>query len=165
MGLSFTIAAGPRQRSHSEVRVPLVSWPHFTASDSRLHLPGGPGPCIYIPQEQDDPVIPPGTGFPFRCLLRLAGLRWRYWNPPPHGMGVFTFPNNIFISTIALSVVLLVFLLKCERNPVVPQSIYAQDRWEDILCRTSQFICGITTKKLLLLSAPLSPGFRKASSL
>jgi hypothetical protein len=22
--------------------------------------------------------------FPFRCLLRLAGLRWRYLNPPPH---------------------------------------------------------------------------------
>jgi hypothetical protein len=30
-GLSFTIAAGPRQRSHSGVRVP-----HFTVSDSRL---------------------------------------------------------------------------------------------------------------------------------
>jgi hypothetical protein len=27
--------------------------------------PGGPGPRIYIPQEQGDPVIPPGTGFPF----------------------------------------------------------------------------------------------------
>jgi hypothetical protein len=23
--------------------------------------------------------------FPFRCLLRLAGLRWRYSIPPPHG--------------------------------------------------------------------------------
>jgi hypothetical protein len=23
--------------------------------------------------------------FPFRRLLRLAGLRWRYSNPPPHG--------------------------------------------------------------------------------
>jgi hypothetical protein len=27
--------------------------------------PGGPGPCIYIPQEQGGPVIPPGTVFPF----------------------------------------------------------------------------------------------------
>jgi hypothetical protein len=36
--------------------------------------PGGPGPCIYIPQEQVGPVIPPGTGIPLRCLLRLAGL-------------------------------------------------------------------------------------------
>jgi hypothetical protein len=25
--------------------------------------PGGPGPRIYIPQEQGGPVIPPGTGF------------------------------------------------------------------------------------------------------
>jgi hypothetical protein len=25
------------------------------------------------------------TWFPFCCLLRLAGLRWRYSNPPPHG--------------------------------------------------------------------------------
>jgi hypothetical protein len=24
-------------------------------------------------------------GFPFHCLLRLTGLRWRYSNPPPHG--------------------------------------------------------------------------------
>jgi hypothetical protein len=37
--------------------------------------PGGPGRRIYIPQEQGDPVMPPGTGFPFRRLLRLAGLR------------------------------------------------------------------------------------------
>jgi hypothetical protein len=27
--------------------------------------PGGPGLCIYIPQRQDGPVIPPGTGYPF----------------------------------------------------------------------------------------------------
>jgi hypothetical protein len=25
--------------------------------------------------------------FPFRHLLRLAGLRWRYSTPPPHGLG------------------------------------------------------------------------------
>jgi hypothetical protein len=28
----------------------------------RLPQPGGPGPRIYIPQEQGGPVIPPGTG-------------------------------------------------------------------------------------------------------
>jgi hypothetical protein len=44
-------------------------------------------PPIYIPQEQGGPVIPPGTGFPFCRLLRLAGLRWRYSNQPPHGSG------------------------------------------------------------------------------
>jgi hypothetical protein len=50
-----------------------------------LPQPGGPGTHIYIPQEQGGPDIPPGTGFPFRRLLRLEGLRWRYSNPPPHG--------------------------------------------------------------------------------
>jgi hypothetical protein len=35
-GLSFTIIAGPRQRSHSRIRVPWDSRPHFTVSDSRL---------------------------------------------------------------------------------------------------------------------------------
>jgi hypothetical protein len=43
MGLSFTIAAGPRQRSRSQVRAPRDSWPHFTVSDSGLLQPGGPG--------------------------------------------------------------------------------------------------------------------------
>jgi hypothetical protein len=37
-------------------------------------------------QEQSVPVIPPGTGFPFRRVLRLAGLRWSYSNPPPRGV-------------------------------------------------------------------------------
>jgi hypothetical protein len=36
--------------------------------------PGGPGPCIYVFQWQRGPVIPPGTRFPFHCLLRVAGL-------------------------------------------------------------------------------------------
>jgi hypothetical protein len=84
-GLSFT-AAGPRQRSHSWVRVPQDPWPYFTLSDSRLPQPGGPGPRIYIPQEQGGSVITPGTGFHFRRLLRLAGLRWRYSNPLPRGV-------------------------------------------------------------------------------
>jgi hypothetical protein len=35
-GLSFTIAPGPRQRSHSRVRVPWDSRPYFTVSDSKL---------------------------------------------------------------------------------------------------------------------------------
>jgi hypothetical protein len=49
MGLSFTVAAGPRQHSHSPVQVPRNSWPYFTVSDSRLHQPGGPGPRFYFP--------------------------------------------------------------------------------------------------------------------
>jgi hypothetical protein len=42
-------------------------------------------PYLY-PQEQGDPVISPGTGFPLRRLLRLAGSRWRYSTPPPYGL-------------------------------------------------------------------------------
>jgi hypothetical protein len=38
---------------------------HILLSHLRLPQPGGPGPRIYIPQEQGGPVIPPGTGFPF----------------------------------------------------------------------------------------------------
>jgi hypothetical protein len=41
-GLSFTIAAGPRQGGHSIVRVPRDSWPYFTVSDSRLPFTSPP---------------------------------------------------------------------------------------------------------------------------
>jgi hypothetical protein len=40
--LSFTIAAGPRQRIHFRDRVPWDSWPHFTVSDSRLPFSSPP---------------------------------------------------------------------------------------------------------------------------
>jgi hypothetical protein len=86
MGLSFIVAAGPRHRIHSQVLVPRDTWLHCTVSDSRLLQPGGPGPRIYIPQEQGEQVITPDTGFPFRRLLRLAELRWRNSNPPTHGL-------------------------------------------------------------------------------
>jgi hypothetical protein len=46
---------------------------------------GGPGLCIYILQEEGSTVIPSDTGFPILRFLRLAGLRWRYSNPAPHG--------------------------------------------------------------------------------
>jgi hypothetical protein len=62
--------------AHSiSVPVKRNSWPYFIATYSRLIQPGGPGPCIYIHQEQGGPVISPGTGFPFLHLLRFAGLR------------------------------------------------------------------------------------------
>jgi hypothetical protein len=65
MGLSFTNSAGPRQRCHSQVRVPRDSGPYFTVSDSRLPQPGGPSPRIYISQEQGDPVISSRHWVPF----------------------------------------------------------------------------------------------------
>jgi hypothetical protein len=36
MGLSFTIAADPRQRIHFRIRLPWDSRPYFTVSDSTL---------------------------------------------------------------------------------------------------------------------------------
>jgi hypothetical protein len=41
-GLSFTIDAGPRQRSHPRVRVPWDSRPYFTVSDSRFPFSSPP---------------------------------------------------------------------------------------------------------------------------
>jgi hypothetical protein len=58
-GLSFAIAAGARQRSHSRAG---SRW-------TRDH--------ILLSQIRD---------FPLRRLQRLAGLRWRYSTPPPHGI-------------------------------------------------------------------------------
>jgi hypothetical protein len=41
-------------------------------SHLKLPQPEGPGSRIHILQEQGSLVIPPGTGFPLRRLLRLA---------------------------------------------------------------------------------------------
>jgi hypothetical protein len=57
-GLSFTIAAGPCQRI-------------LLGSESL-----GTRDHILLSQIWD---------FPFRRLLRLAGSRWKYSTPPPHG--------------------------------------------------------------------------------
>jgi hypothetical protein len=38
--------------------------------------------------------------FSFRRLLRLAGLRWRYWTPPPHGsLVIMTVLHIIYIDS------------------------------------------------------------------
>jgi hypothetical protein len=40
---------------------------------------------VFISPGTGWPGYTPDTGFSFRCLLWLAGLRWKYSIPPPHG--------------------------------------------------------------------------------
>jgi hypothetical protein len=56
--LQLILASAVIPRSES----PWDSWPHFTVSDSRFLQPGGPGPRIFIPQEQGVPVISQALG-------------------------------------------------------------------------------------------------------
>jgi hypothetical protein len=53
-----------RQCSHSQVRVPRESWPHFTVWLNAASTCRPRSPYLY-PQEQGGPVIPTGTGFLF----------------------------------------------------------------------------------------------------
>jgi hypothetical protein len=69
MGLLFTTAAGPRQHSYFQVRVPRDSWPHFTVSDSRL-------PQTW--RARFPSLYPPGTGWP-----SYAPRRWVPFSSPP----------------------------------------------------------------------------------
>jgi hypothetical protein len=83
-GLSFTTAAGPRHRSHSGGLSPTELMTIFYCLRFETPPNWRARPQHLYPQEEGGPVIPTGTGFPFR-RLRLAGLRWRHSNPPPHG--------------------------------------------------------------------------------
>jgi hypothetical protein len=79
---------------------------HISLSHLRLPQPGGPD--LHIPQKQVGPDIPPGTGFPFRRLLRLPGLRWRNYSPPPFKpvttlCKILSSLNNKFLSRTALA--------------------------------------------------------------
>jgi hypothetical protein len=67
--------------SYSQLQVPCDSY--FTASDSIFLKPRGPGPRIYIPQEHGDPVILPGTGFPFCVPVKVD-----FFNPSNRTMAL-----------------------------------------------------------------------------
>jgi hypothetical protein len=55
-------------------RVAQNPQPYFTVS-SEILQPGGRGSRIYIPQEQGDPVIPPGTDVDYRMIKK--GSDWK----------------------------------------------------------------------------------------
>jgi hypothetical protein len=81
MGLSYTIAARPRQRSHSQVWVLPDLWPHFMVSDSRLPQPGGPGSRIYIAQKQGWPGYTPRHWIPFSSLPTIRRATVEVFDP------------------------------------------------------------------------------------
>jgi hypothetical protein len=118
--LSFTIAPGPRQRSHSRVLGPRNSWSQFIVPHSRLPKPGGSIPRILILQEQGSPIITPGTGFPFRLLLRLSELRWRYSNSPPRGKGLDYSRETTYIALVGP----ILFFITLWRGPRRQHSVY-----------------------------------------
>jgi hypothetical protein len=68
MGLSFTITAGPRQGSHSQVRVPRDSWPYFTLRFETPPTWRARSPYLYLP----------GTGWPRYTPRHCIPL-----SPPP----------------------------------------------------------------------------------
>jgi hypothetical protein len=70
-GLSFTISACPRQRSHSRVGVPWGSQPYFTVSDSILPF-SSPPTTRRATVEVFDAVFTRDTG----CTLDLSWLNW-----------------------------------------------------------------------------------------
>jgi hypothetical protein len=73
MCLSFTIATGPRQRSHSWVWVSRDSWPYFTLSGSRLHQPEGPGPVFISPRNKVAQLYPQTLGSLFAASYHSQG--------------------------------------------------------------------------------------------
>jgi hypothetical protein len=68
LGLARAVTLGSKsRRTH-----------HILLSHLRLPQRGGPGPCIYIPQEQGGPVIPPSTALdsnPAMTVRSHSGLR------------------------------------------------------------------------------------------
>jgi hypothetical protein len=66
MGLQFAM-----QSLNGPIRAEPVIIRYFLLSPLRLPQLGGPGSHIYIPQKQDGPLTPPGTGLPLRRLFRI----------------------------------------------------------------------------------------------
>jgi hypothetical protein len=82
------------QCNHSLVRVAQNPKPYFTVSSETPPTWRARFPHLY-PPGSGWPNYTSGTGFPLRRLLGLAGLRWRYSNPPPTWLWrcQYIFPN------------------------------------------------------------------------
>jgi hypothetical protein len=132
MGLSFTIVAGLRQRSHSLVPVPRDSWRYFTASGWRLPQPGGLGPCIYIPP-------PPNTGAQLQpqaldsLFVALydsqghgGGIRTRLhtgWGRPCNSRSLYSLGMESVENTVSSSLSIVAWRIPCRGNVFICRSI------------------------------------------
>jgi hypothetical protein len=76
MGLSFTIAAGPRQRSHSQVPVPPYSWSHFTVLDSILPNLKCQIPAFISPRNRVARLYPQALDSLFIASYDSQGYGW-----------------------------------------------------------------------------------------
>jgi hypothetical protein len=127
LGLARAVTLGSKfSRTHDNILL----------SHLRPHQPGGPGPRIYIPQDQGGPVTPLGTGFPFRRLLRLEV----FW------------PASTRVSFVRLyALVKHVCVCKCSRTSgSIPQSWSTQEfescfvannnKWNSLRCHTLTWI-------------------------
>jgi hypothetical protein len=83
MGLSFTIVDGPRQRNHSQVRVPGTH-DHILLSQIRDSTDLEDQVPVFISPGTGWPSYNPRHRVPFRRLLQIAGLRWRCLTSSPH---------------------------------------------------------------------------------
>jgi hypothetical protein len=88
-GLSFTIAAGPRQRSHFRVRVPWDFWPYFTLSDLGLPFSSPPATLratveVFDPASTRDVLVSLKVTKVLERMWREAGVAigWRDWGEP-----------------------------------------------------------------------------------
>jgi hypothetical protein len=77
MGLSFTIAAGPCERIHSQIRLLWDSWPYVTIPDSRL-------PFLSPPTTQRTVVEVFNPASTWECLLSNSGTSYNSsaWTTP-----------------------------------------------------------------------------------
>jgi hypothetical protein len=87
MGFSFPIAADPRQRIHSQVRVQQDSWPHFTVSDSRIPQPGAQVLVFISPRNRVAQLYPSELGSHSVAFYDSQGHGGGNSNTPPHSGG------------------------------------------------------------------------------
>jgi hypothetical protein len=108
-GLSFVYPAGPCQSSLCRSES-LGTWDH-----------------ILLSQIWD---------FPFRRLLRLAGSRWRYSTPPPHGPTYCSQPTLYSRSTAAYETILLLTQTAQKTRHVISMSSV---RWCADCCLATRY--------------------------